>query len=195
LTVCRFVAAILPTLLLCACPGEPPAAPARGRVEVVPVDRGAAVDAFCEVRPAQQEAPFLSFPPLDLPAPALGAGWTWVSLWATWCGPCIEELPLLRAWQADLSNPVRSLDLLFLSVDADAAVLARARGANGALPAGPRVLDPAAVEPWLAAMGLDGGASIPIHLLVDPRGKVRCIRVGAVSAPDRTAVAALLAGG
>lgn len=190
----RAVAVVVP-VLLCACPGEPAAVPTRGRVEVVAVDQGAALDAFCEVRPAVEEAPFLSLPPMDGPAPARGPSWTWVSLWATWCGPCLEELPLLRSWQVELSTPARPLDLLFVSVDADAASLARARAGNAALPPGPRVQDPAQVEPWLGSMGLEGGASIPIHLLVDPRGKVRCIRVGAVSAPDRTAVAALLASG
>ncbi|MFH1465331.1 MAG: hypothetical protein ABIO70_13170 [Pseudomonadota bacterium] len=191
----RLFSLVLPALVLCACPSDPVAVPPRGRVEVAAVDRRELLDAFCEVRPPVDEAPWLSFPPLDSSAPVRGAGWTWVSLWATWCGPCLEELPLLRSWQAELSTPAHPLNLVFLSVDADAAVLARARAASSRLPAGPRLLDPAGVETWLASMGLDAGASIPIHLLVDPQGKVRCIRVGAVSAPDRAAVAALLAGG
>jgi thiol-disulfide isomerase/thioredoxin len=184
-------------LLALGCPLEDsaPIPPLRGRVEAVAVDHKAALASFCEVLHPAGDGPTFSLPPLDMPAPALGKGWTWVSLWATWCRPCIEELPLLRSWQADFTAPATPLDVLFLSVDADAAALAQARTARSDLPGGPRVLDPDGVEAWLASLGLTAPASIPIHVLVDPGGKVRCIRVGAVSAPDRAAVAALLASG
>lgn len=185
--------AALALLAAPACNQDPSTnAPVRSRVEVVAPDAGAAVDRFCEVSTPADEAPWISYPGLDSAPPARGQGWTWVSLWATWCGPCIEELPLLRAWQEDFAAQGLPFGLHFLSVDADAAELARQRAARKGLPAGPRVLDQAEIQPWLAAMGLEAPASVPIHILADPAGLVRCIRVGAVSADHRPAVAALL---
>ncbi len=47
--------------------------------------------------------------------------------------------------------------------------------------------------PFLDALGVDRGAMIPIHALVDPSGWLRCVRVGAIHEQDYAAVKGLLA--
>ena len=94
-----------------------------------------------------------------------------VNFWATWCGPCIQELPALGKLQAMLGG-------------ADFAVVTIALDEP----------DPAKVAPFLAAHGaaglpalVDGDRSInkvmavsalPTSLLVDKAGKVRAVLTG-----------------
>ena len=176
-------------------PGAPPA-PARSRVDAVAAapDKRPKLDAFCEVLAADGAGQTLSWPELDGAAPAAADGWTWVSLWATWCGPCIEEVPLMRSWEEKLRGEGLPVAVEHVSVDASAEDLTTFRGKHPDAPTGPRVADQAAVAPWLTALGLDEGAAIPIHLFVDPGQRVRCIRVGAVSAPDYPTVKRIVGG-
>ena len=180
-------------LLAAGCGGggtDAPPAPTRSRVDAVAAtpDKGPKLDAFCEVLAAEGAGQTLTWPELDGEAPAAGEGWTWVSLWATWCGPCIEEVPLMRSWEEKLAGEGLPVAVEHVSVDAAAEERATYRGKHPDAPTGPRVADQAAVGPWLSTLGLDEGAAIPIHLFVDPGQRVRCIRVGAVSAPDYTTV-------
>ena len=47
--------------------------------------------------------------------------------------------------------------------------------------------------PWLKQLGAAGG-SIPIHILVDPQGKRRCVRAGPVGDRDLPLVERLMTG-
>jgi len=161
---------------------------------VVEPDKGTKLDAFCEVRSDAADAKTLSWPEMDGEAPATGDAWTWVSLWATWCGPCIEEVPLMRGWEEKLAAEGIAVSVEHVSVDASADDLSTYRAKHTDAPTGPRVADQATVTPWLTELGLDEGAAIPIHLFVDPGQKIRCIRVGAVSAPDYATVKKIVGG-
>ena len=73
-----------------------------GRVNAVETvaKKDVTVDEFCDVLPkTAAEAPALALPPM---APSSGpppaSGWRWFNVWATWCKPCIDEMPLLAAW-------------------------------------------------------------------------------------------------
>jgi hypothetical protein len=46
--------------------------------------------------------------------------------------------------------------------------------------------------PLLASLGVGADASIPIHALVDPSGRLRCVRVGAVHEQDYGAAREIL---
>ncbi len=175
---------------------DAPPAPVRSRVDAVVAapDDGPKLEAFCEVVARGGSAQTLTWPEMDGEAPATGDGWTWVSLWATWCGPCIEEVPLMRGWEERLRGEGLPVTVEHVSVDASAGDLATYRGKHADAPVGPRVADQATVGPWLTTLGLDEGAAIPIHLFVDPDRRVRCIRVGAVTAPDYAVVKGILEG-
>ena len=54
--------------------------------------------------------------------------------------------------------------------------------------------DPDGLPAWLTAIGLDAAAPIPVHVLVDPAGRTRCVRSGAVGDGDLAAIETLLAG-
>src|SRR5690606_21745626 len=120
-------------------------------------------------------------------APSPGRA-TWVNVWATWCRPCVEEMPLLHRFQEQLADEGVEVDLVFLSADRDAEAVAAFRAAHPDTPAGPRVADPESIAPWAEGVGLAAGGSLPIHVFTDARGRVRCARGGAVSERDYEAV-------
>lgn len=180
-----------------ACSGEaPPAAPARSRVDAVvaapPADP--ALGDFCEARPAAAEAPLLVLPELDgaLAAPELQGRWTWVNVWATWCGPCVEEMPRLAGWPDKLRQDGAELQLVFLSTDLEAAQLDVFRKRNAWAPPSLRMKDGGAAPTWVEGLGLGLAPVLPLHLFVNPEGKVVCARSGSVQSDAYAAVKALV---
>jgi thiol-disulfide isomerase/thioredoxin len=128
--------------------------------------------------PAVGDTPALTFQRADGGDGTLAdyrGGYTLVHFWASWCGPCKEQLPALRRLREQFAG--RGLAALGLSLDDDSA----------AWQAGLKRLD----LPWpqgrLAAAGEAGVSSVPAYWLLDPAGKV----VGKVNDPDE--MAALLA--
>jgi hypothetical protein len=101
-------------------------------------------------------------------------------------------MPLLERWRQRLGQQGSALELVYLSVDEDAAAVAAFRTANG-VGHGPRARAMAALDPWFATLGLDNTASIPIHVFVDPAGRVRCVRRGALEPHHFDDVAQLIA--
>ncbi|MCC7053476.1 MAG: TlpA family protein disulfide reductase [Gemmatimonadaceae bacterium] len=55
-----------------------------------------------------------------------------VDLWATWCGPCVREMPTLHA--AWVKHRKRGFALVSLSFDSDPATVARFRRSRFAMP-------------------------------------------------------------
>lgn len=125
--------------------------------------------------------PAFSLPDLDgaaqTPATLVGAP-TVVNVWASWCRPCLEELPRLDALRA--SYP--SWRFVGIALDPDANT---ARGFVSAKKLQmPTLLDPAGSV--FASFGL---IAVPATYVLDAQGIVRHIRIGAVSAetlPDLT---------
>lgn len=107
-----------------------------------------------------------------------------LNLWATWCAPCVRELPALAKLQQDLPG----LAIVAVSEGrekaGDTARFLKAHDA-GAL----RVyLDPD--HAFLAALGAFG---LPLSVLIDPKGLERAKAVGPAQWDDPDAIAWLRA--
>jgi thiol-disulfide isomerase/thioredoxin len=126
--------------------------------------------------------------PLTDKVPAGGARWTWINLFASWCGPCKEEMPRLRGFQERLAA---KLQVTFVSLDDDERLLKKfleassVRSAMWLQPGKPR-------EAWLGAFQLKDPPDLPVHVLVDPTGKVRCVVGGAVEDGDFERIAKIV---
>lgn len=144
---------------------------------------------LCDVRYDAEKAPTFALPALATPAPAPSAHWRWVNVWATWCKPCVEEIPRLERWAARHAGTV---DLVLVSADSSDGDIEKFRTAHPGLPVTARVADPDALPSWLTTVGLDAGATIPIHVLVDPSGRTRCVRAGGIGDDDLVAADGLL---
>src|SRR5205085_12644478 len=126
--------------------------------------------------PELGDAPALAFTRADGTAGTLAdcrGKYTVVHFWASWCGPCKQQMPALRRLHEQFA--ARGLATLGLSLDEDAA----------AWQAATQRLD----LPWsqgrLATAGEAGVSSVPAYWLLDPAGKL----VAKVYDPDELAAA------
>jgi len=124
--------------------------------------------------------------------PSGGGKWTWLNFWAAWCVPCKEEIPRLLGWEKQLSSKLR---VAFVSLDDDQRQLEQFLNSQPA--AGLRstlwLREGKEREDWLLAAGQNQDPELPLHLLIDPAGKVRCAVQGAVEDSDFQSLQALVA--
>jgi thiol-disulfide isomerase/thioredoxin len=128
--------------------------------------------------------------------PALSGGFTWVNFWAAWCVPCREEIPRLVGWQKKLSASGKAFRLHFISVDDDERQLQKFLGEqpSGGLRSTYWLKEGKEREDWLSAAGLSTDPELPVHLLIDARGKIRCRVQGAVEDADYADLVTLVGG-
>ncbi len=161
--------------------------PPRSRVNAVvaSTDRGPGLEDFCEQLAGPSDAKTFAYPKLA-PGPAGPEEiWRWVNVWATWCKPCLEELPMMARWRKRLRDDGVEAELVFLSVDDSAATIDGFREKHAEIPTdGLRIATPDGLGPWLTSLGLDEASVLPVHLFVDPANRLRCVRMGGVSGED-----------
>jgi thiol-disulfide isomerase/thioredoxin len=113
-----------------------------------------------------------------------------VNLWATWCGPCVEEMASLDAASRALAPS--DIAVLPLSSDRGGADVVRAFFQSHNIAGLPVLLDPksAAVHAWNAR-------GIPTSLIIDKQGRAVAKVEGAAdwSSPAAIALVRRLAGG
>jgi thiol-disulfide isomerase/thioredoxin len=157
---------------------------------------------WCDVSFTEAEAPQLALP-ASVPAregasmPTQAADrWVWLNLWATWCGPCREEMPLITRWEVQLQSEGANVDLWFLSVDEDADALKGLLSEKPDFAPGDslRIQNFSDLEGWMKGYKLDASASIPIQVLAQPGGKVRCVKMGALRDADYHALKSVVKG-
>lgn len=178
--------------LLAACTGgsdgAKPKKPA-GRVNAVQAQAATPVDveAYCEPWAEADGAKVFAYPELSA-GDAVNGKRRWVNVWATWCKPCIEELPRLVEWEKTLVESGVPVELVLLSVDGDPDTVESFRGDHVEVEGSLEIADAEALEPWLESLGLSGQSVLPIHLFVDESDKIRCVRMAGVSENDFDAV-------
>ncbi|MEE2901003.1 MAG: hypothetical protein VYC39_01680 [Myxococcota bacterium] len=154
--------------------------------------------AFCEVFHDAKSAPAFVPPPskpvpeeLGIVArPKSSTKWKWVNVWASWCAPCVEEIPLFRQWQNALS---KHLEFELWSMDEDGEKLVASVKKLQPMPGWVGWFDsPESVPKFFAPLGIESMSPIPVHILVDPMGKTRCVRVGKVSEEAYGAILSLV---
>ena len=167
-----------------------PAGEPSGRVNAAKTGtkRGATPESFCDVHhPAASAPAFAWSAAIASPPPAAPGKWRWINVWATWCKPCLEEMPRLAKWRDKLG-----VQLSFLSVDESDAEIEAFRKLQPGTPESIRI-DQAKAYEWLAQLGLDGSPPIPVHIFVDGANKLRCVRAAGVIETDLAVVEKLLA--
>jgi thiol-disulfide isomerase/thioredoxin len=139
---------------------------------------------------ARKAAPGQKAPPALLPS----GKWIWINLWAAWCAPCKEEMPRLASFASRLAQSGHDVTLAFVSLDDDERQLEQflGSGSSGLTRVTYWLRDGRERDEWLTAMGLPKAPELPVQILVDPRGKVRCTVNGAVDDGDYPEIAGAL---
>jgi thiol-disulfide isomerase/thioredoxin len=125
--------------------------------------------------------------------PTGGGAWTWVNLWAGYCAPCKEEMPMLVAWEKKLRAAGTPLRVAFLSIDDDERQARRFLAAQPHVKSSWRLAEGEGRTEWLAAVGVSDSPALPVHLLFDPEGALRCVVTGAIGEADYARVAQIVA--
>lgn len=177
----------------CGDTGSAAAPPPKSRFEAVAAKAPSAdsLAGFCDVRAEPGQGKPFQLPALD-GAPPPQQGLRWVNVWATWCKPCVEEMPMIATWQKQLQGAGKRLDVQFVSVDETAEAVQTFRTQHPALPPSFRLAEPTALAPFIAALGLDSGAGLPIHVFVEDGARVRCVRAGAITESHYAIVSSLM---
>jgi thiol-disulfide isomerase/thioredoxin len=171
--------------------------PTSFRYEAVKAAAGAS-SGWCDTRASaapRLTLPLLAPPPVGHGQPSLARGKrAWVNLWATWCQPCLREIPLLLKWQGELRKDGLDVDVVLLSIDEDASELDRFLAGRKDLQAVKvgRVHDLTDYQRWVKAFVQDSATPIPIHLLSSADGEVRCVRTGSLHEGDYPAARSAL---
>jgi thiol-disulfide isomerase/thioredoxin len=163
------------------------------RVVAVKAAKDESTAALCDVQHGPSTAPQFSLPAVEETGVVVPKGTPrWVNVWATWCPPCVEELGLLSKFAAGRTGAGKPLGLTLISVDASREAIERFALAHPEANPSLRARDPNAIEAWLPSVGLDAGATLPIHLFVDAEGRVRCARTGSIRETDLPRIEKLL---
>jgi thiol-disulfide isomerase/thioredoxin len=105
-----------------------------------------------------------------------------LNLWATWCSPCVTELPALARLQAAL--PTAKLLVVTVNVGrtsaADTAAFLKAHGA-GSLPV--------YLDSNIALIRAFGAVGMPLSVLIDPQGREIARASGPADWDDAAAIA------
>ena len=124
----------------------------------------------------------------QVPGPSL------IAFHATWCQPCLREMPLLLKWQTDLRKDGVEVEVLLLSLDEDGPVLEKFLAEHKEFASAKigRAASQHDYEQWVSSYVKDPGTPIPLHLLASADGNLRCVRGGSLREGDYPAAKAAL---
>jgi thiol-disulfide isomerase/thioredoxin len=101
--------------------------------------------------------------------------WVVVNFWATWCAPCVKEMPELSALHA-AHDRVSVVGLAYEQIEPEALRKALARR--------PVSYPIAIVDPYELPPGIAAPRGLPMTYLIDPQGNVKREFLGPVTRAD-----------
>lgn len=105
-----------------------------------------------------------------------------VSLWASWCAPCLEEMPRLEALAADHAETLAIAAINVEDVEADGEAIDEAlRRVRSTLPLG---VAPSGAGALVDDLGARWNGVLPFHVLLDRHGAVVAAFAGAFIGPE-----------
>ena len=104
--------------------------------------------------------------------------WLVVNFWATWCAPCVEEMPDLEKIQAEYAN--RGVTVVGLAIDNPTAVKQFRDSLNLKLP----LLIAGATGTDIARQLGNSSGALPYTVLVDRHGNITHSKLGQVRAGE-----------
>jgi thiol-disulfide isomerase/thioredoxin len=107
-----------------------------------------------------------------------------VNLWATWCGPCVAELPTLAAAAPELARA--GILVLPISIDTTGAQVVKPFYASQGITDLPILLDPSG-----DAMDTLNASGIPVTIVIDTQGRLVARVDGAVDWSTKATLRAL----
>lgn len=180
---------LLSCLAVTACkPEATPAAlpaPIETPAPTVPADQAPADKAAAAEAPVAKDMPMLKVATVDGKTFDLAeqrGKWTVVNFWATWCGPCLKEMPELSALDA-MREHIVVVGLAYEDTTTEAM--------QAFLKTHPVVYPIALLDVYNPPKDFDTPRGLPMTVLVGPDGKVAKTITGPVTAHDiETAIAA-----
>jgi thiol-disulfide isomerase/thioredoxin len=118
----------------------------------------------------------------------------WISFFASWCGPCKEEIPRIRDFAKRLDHDGVPIDVTFVSIDDDLRQLTAffAQQPETGLKTSYWLKDGPMRANWMAQVKLKSDPPLPEHAIFDAKSKLRCFVAGAVEDGDYQQIAASL---
>jgi thiol-disulfide isomerase/thioredoxin len=142
------------------------------------------LEEYCDVIHAASDRVVLNVPPLEHASLPGTEKARWINIWATWCKPCIEEMPMLVRWAERMNNNGKAVELKFVSADDTAQVVSSFLSKHPEIGASFRLVRSDSLQPWMRELGLDEAAGLPIHIFIGKGGFVRCVRAAAIGRGD-----------
>ena len=162
---------VLSACLLSACQREAP--PTDDTAAAAPPATTAPAAVAGEAAPLDLRVTTLDGEPWDLAAQR--GKWVVVNFWATWCAPCLKEMPELSALGA-MREHVEVLGLAYEEIEPEAM--------RAFLQKHPVLYPISIVDVYAPPAGFDPPRGLPMTYLVDPEGVVAKQYLGPVTAHD-----------